>query len=96
ATGALRSAGQRLADLMTPTVRLGVTGLARSGKTVFITALVRALLTGGRLPYFAAMAEGRIERTFLEPQPDDAIPRFAYEDHLADLAGDPPRWPEST
>ena len=81
---------------MTPTVRLGVTGLARSGKTVFITALVRNLVAGGRLPYFAAMAEGRIARAYLEPQPDDSVPRFAYEEHLAELASDPPQWPEST
>jgi predicted YcjX-like family ATPase len=96
AAAALREAGARLSDLMTPTVRLGVTGLARSGKTVFITALVRNLLAGGRLPFFAAMAEGRIARAFLEPQPDDRVARFAYEEHLAELAGDPPRWPEST
>ena len=81
---------------MTPTVRLGVTGLARSGKTVFITALVRNLVAGGRLPFFAAMAEGRITRAYLEPQPDDSMPRFAYEEHLAELAKDPPQWPEST
>ena len=77
-------------------MRLGVTGLARSGKTVFITALVRNLVAGGRLPYFAAMAEGRIARAYLEPQPDDRVPRFAYEEHLAELAADPPQWPEST
>src|SRR5262245_11223933 len=81
---------------MTPTLRLGVTGLARSGKTVFITALVRNLVSGGRLPFFAAMAEGRIARAYLEPQPDDRVARFAYEEHLADLSADPPRWPEST
>ena len=80
----LRSAGAILLDLMTPTLRLGVTGLARSGKTVFITALVRSLVAGGRLPFFAAMAEGRIARAYLEPQPDDRVPRFAYEEHLAD------------
>ncbi len=28
--------------LVAPTVRLGVTGLSRSGKTIFITALVNA------------------------------------------------------
>jgi hypothetical protein len=93
---ALRGAGAALLDLMTPTVRLGVTGLARSGKTVFITALVRSLVSGGRLPYFTAMADGRVLRAFLEPQPDDAVPRFAYEEHLAQLAMDPPQWPEST
>ena len=96
ATAALREAGGRLADLMTPTLRLGVTGLARSGKTVFITALVRSLVSGGRLPFFAAMAEGRIARAYLEPQPDDRVARFAYEEHLADLGADPPHWPEST
>jgi uncharacterized protein len=96
AAAALREAGGRLADLMTPTVRLGVTGLARAGKTVFITALVRNLVSGGRLPFFAAMAEGRIARAYLEPQPDDRVARFAYEEHLADLAADPPQWPEST
>jgi uncharacterized protein len=96
AAAALREVGGRLADLMTPTLRLGVTGLARSGKTVFITALVRNLVSGGRLPFFAAMAEGRIARAYLEPQPDDRVPRFAYEEHLADLRADPPRWPEST
>jgi uncharacterized protein len=94
--GVLRNTGAYISDLMTPTVRLGVTGLARSGKTVFITALVRNLISGGRLPFFSAMAEGRILRVYLEPQPDDAVPRFAYEEHLADLAKDPPEWPDST
>ena len=97
ATGAaLREAGGYLADLVTPTVRLGVTGLARSGKTVFIAALVRNLTLGGRLPFFSVASEGRLIRAYLEPQPDDAIPRFTYEDHLAALARDPPVWPEST
>jgi predicted YcjX-like family ATPase len=93
---ALRNAGTALLDLMTPTVRLGVTGLARSGKTVFITALVRNLLAGGRLPFFAAMAEDRISRVYLEPQPDDSVPRFAFEEHLGEFAKDPPQWPQST
>jgi predicted YcjX-like family ATPase len=96
ATAALREAGGRIADLMTPTVRLGVTGLARAGKTVFITSLIRNLAAGARLPFLSAMAEGRISRAFLEPQPDDRVARFAYEEHLSDLARDPPQWPEST
>jgi uncharacterized protein len=96
AVEALRNAGAFVGELATPTLRLGVTGLARAGKTVFITALVRNLVAGGRLPFFSALAEGRITRAYLEPQPDDAVPRFAYEEHLARLAEDPPRWPEST
>ncbi len=81
---------------MQPTIRLGVTGLARAGKTVFITALIHNMLAGGRLPFFGPWAEGRIRRAYLEPQPDDAVPRFDYERHLNDLKSDPPTWPEST
>ena len=47
AADAFRSAGDFAADLVNPTIRLGVTGLARSGKTVFITALVHNLIAGG-------------------------------------------------
>ena len=90
------STGSLLSDLFTPTLRLGVTGLARSGKTVFITALIRNLVSGGRLPFFDASAEGRIRSAYLEPQPDDAVPRFDYEAHIAALGRDPPEWPEST
>ena len=80
----------------TPTLRLGVTGLSRSGKTVFITALIHNLLTGGRLPGFAAMTEGRFIGARLAEHPDAGVPRFAYEQHLAALTGKEPHWPEST
>jgi len=83
------------AGLINPTVRLGVTGLSGAGKTVFITALVQHLLHGGRLPVFEALAGGRIARARLEPQPDDAVPRFDYERHLDALTQER-RWPEST
>ncbi len=45
-----------------PTVRLGVTGLSRAGKTVFITALIHGLTRGGRFPVFEPFATGRIAR----------------------------------
>jgi uncharacterized protein len=93
---ALHRAGLLLTDMMTPTLRLGVTGLSRAGKTVFITALIRNLVSGGRLPFFGPEADGRIERAYLEPQPDDAVPRFDYEGHLEILGEDPPQWPDST
>jgi predicted YcjX-like family ATPase len=94
--GLARSAGALAEGWISPPVRLGVTGLARAGKTVFITALAHNLIRGGRLPFFAAGAQGRLIRAFLEPQPDDDVPRFAYEDHLATLTAAPPDWPEST
>lgn len=77
-----------------PVLRLGVTGLARAGKTVFITALVANLLDRGRMPQFPGLA--RVEAAFLQPQPHVTIPRFDYEAHLAALTGPEPRWPEST
>ena len=79
-----------------PVLRLGVTGLSRAGKTVFITGLVANLLDRGRMLQLSAQAQGRIEAVYLQPQPDDTLPRFAYEDHLAALTGDDPRWPQST
>lgn len=82
-------------DLAVPNLRLGVTGLARAGKTVFITALVHNLIHGGRLPVFNAAAGGRLTRAFLQPQPDDAVPRFDYEAHVAALLEDR-LWPQST
>ncbi|MEW9805412.1 YcjX family protein [Mesorhizobium sp. ZMM04-5] len=78
-----------------PSLRLGVTGLSRAGKTVFISALVHNLIHGGRLPLFDAQKSGRIARAFLEEQPDDAVPRFQYEDHVAALVDDR-TWPDST
>lgn len=82
-------------NAVTPTLRLGVTGLARSGKTVFITSLVHNLIHGGRLPLFSAGSGGRITEAFLQPQPDDAVPRFEYEEHVRTLLDDR-LWPEST
>jgi hypothetical protein len=91
-----RNIGDLTRGFVEPTVRLGVTGLARSGKTVFVTALVHNLMAQGRMPFFDAVAQGRVLRAYLEPQPDDQVPRFDYERHMADLTATPPRWPEST
>ena len=77
-----------------PVVRLGVTGLSRAGKTVFITSLVANLLERGRMVQF--QPGSRISSVVLQPQPDMTLPRFAYEDHLAALTADAPHWPEST
>ncbi len=77
-------------------VRLGVTGLSRAGKSVFITSLVANLLAPGRMPQLTVAATGALQASFLQPQPDDTVPRFAYEQHLNALLSDPPRWPEST
>ncbi|TFL19075.1 YcjX family protein [Jannaschia formosa] len=84
----------RVTDVFDPTVRLGVTGLSRAGKTVFITSLVANLMDRGRMAAFSPSA--RIETAFLQPQPDDTIPRFDFERHLASLTSREPRWPDGT
>src|SRR3984885_5148263 len=81
--------------LFNPTMRLGITGLSRAGKTVFITALIHGLTRGGRFPVFEPLASGRIARAYLAPQPDDAVPRFNYERHVRTLI-DERAWPNST
>ncbi|HEY0293326.1 MAG TPA: YcjX family protein [Hansschlegelia sp.] len=91
-----RSLADAAASTLDPTIRLGVTGLSRAGKTVFLTALVQALVHGGRLPAFRAYAQGRIAGARLAPQPDDAVPRFEVETHLRALTGPDRTWPEST
>lgn len=104
-------AARSLADYVSGTgLRLGVTGLSRSGKTVFLTALVHHLTRLSKssaadprrtFPVFRVHAENHFTRAILEPQPDDAVPRFAYEQHLAALTGGAEgpghrHWPEST
>jgi len=92
--------GDRLATvneaLFEPTLRLGVTGLARAGKTVFITSLVSNLLDRGRMSQLHAQSEGRIARVYLQPSPDVAVPRFDYERNRARLLGPAPTWPVAT
>ncbi len=58
-------------------LRLAVTGLSRSGKTAFITALVNQLLnihTGARLPLLSAAREERLLGVKRVPQRDFGIP----------------------
>jgi len=79
-----------------PVIRLGVTGLSRAGKTVFITSLVANLMDRGRMPQLVAAADGAIRTAYLQPQPDDTVPRFDYEAHLARLTAPEPSWPDGT
>jgi len=92
---AARSLIEFSGHLFDPTIRLGVTGLSHAGKTVFIAALVHGLLRGGRFPVFEALATGRVAGAHLAPQPDDAVPRFDYENYVNALVTER-RWPAST
>ena len=50
-----------------PVIRLGVTGLSRAGKTVFITSLVANLMDRARMPQLVANADGRIVAAYPQP-----------------------------
>ncbi len=82
--------GDRLVDRH---VRLAVTGLRRSGKTVFTTALVHHLLDGHDLPFVAAVHEGRYQGARLLPVGGTAFP---FERFRRVLGDDTPDWPAAT
>ncbi len=98
-TDEARIAFDNMADyavsLGAPPLRLGVTGLSRAGKTVFITALVHNLIHGGRLPMFGPWRGRRLIGAELTPQIHADVPTFDYRGHVRKLT-DARLWPEST
>ncbi|MEM1285729.1 MAG: YcjX family protein [Pseudomonadota bacterium] len=90
-----QSLGASVSDALIPSLRIGVTGLSRAGKTVFLTALLHQLLHEGRLPALKAHRSGRLIGARLSPQPDDDVARFALEEHLHKLIHER-AWPQST
>ena len=78
------------------TIRIGVTGLARAGKTAFLTSVAANLLAAGAgLPVLPSLA-GRVRRVSLAPAGASFLPRFDHPAHLAALDADPPHWPART
>jgi predicted YcjX-like family ATPase len=91
----------QLAELpVTRRLRVGVTGLARAGKTALLTSVAANLLAqadgNNVLPALAARLAGRTFQVTLAPAGAADLPRFDYAAHLAALAADPPRWPART
>lgn len=93
------------------TLRLAVTGLSRSGKTVFLVSLISNLLAmargvdGQRLDTLPRLAKhladeqghSRLLKIEIESTGVQRIPRFAYESLRDGLArGDEPAWPPFT
>ncbi|KTD89861.1 YcjX family protein [Pseudoalteromonas sp. H71] len=82
-------------------VKLAVTGLSGSGKTAFITALVKQLTTQANdknLPFFDVMREHRHIATKVVPQEALNVPTFDYTRALNSLlpSDGEPKWPAST
>src|SRR5438445_12843158 len=80
------------------TVWLAVTGLSRSGKTVFITSLIHNLLSSlhnpNRMPLLGVVGERRLIAANLEPGRANRLPQFPYLANIEKMAS--PDWPERT
>ncbi|MEM8950952.1 MAG: YcjX family protein [Pseudomonadota bacterium] len=78
------------------TVRLAVTGLRQSGKTVFITTLAHHLLQGQELPFFTPVKQKRLMGARLLPPYVGDPPPFPFEASRAALSAETPSWPAPT
>ena len=91
--GGLDALAERALDR---SIRLAVTGLSRSGKTVLNTTLVHHLLGGHELPFLEAVHSGRyLGARLLPPRPGDP-PAFPFERMRASLTAPTPQWPKPT
>jgi predicted YcjX-like family ATPase len=72
-------------------MRIAVTGLSRSGKTVFITSLINQLISGKRLNSL-----GKDFVTRIVPPDGDELPEFEYKAILQGVRDSSPLWPKST
>ena len=78
------------------TLRLAVTGLRGSGKTVFITTVVHHLLQSRELPFLRAAHEDRLLGAKLLPPREGDPPPFPFAQARAALSAATPSWPAAT
>jgi predicted YcjX-like family ATPase len=88
-----------LSEIAGSTVWLAVTGLSRSGKTVFTTSLIHNLLSAAhnpnRMPLLDVVGERRLISANLEGARAQALPQFPYRRNIAMMSGDA-GWPRPT
>src|SRR5215831_19994232 len=80
------------------TMWLAVTGLSRSGKTVFVTSLIHNLLScahnPNRMPLLGVVGEQRLIAATVESTRPNRLPQFPYADNIEKMAI--PDWPART
>lgn len=90
---------------MSKKISIGVTGFARSGKTVFICAFIQALLTGeawsqrrgqGPLARFAPFERGQIKSVKVKTSQRTDLPQFPFKKVRESLTGVSSAWPQPT
>jgi len=76
-------------------IKLAVTGLSRSGKSVFITSLINQLISGKKIErVFRSRGKEFVAR--VRKLKDDKTQEFDYLSILEDFRGEKPKWPPST
>lgn len=91
-----------LDDLMARRLAVGVTGLSRAGKTVFVTSLVHTLLRADAdapespLRGFDPFDDGRLIGGVVRHDANATIPEFPYRKAVDAITGETPAWPEPT
>ena len=76
------------------TIKIAITGMSRSGKTVFLTSLINQLIANDKLPYL----NDKLGRSFVARllPPDSVYMRFDYYNKLNAFRNHTPKWPKST
>ena len=77
---------------------LGITGLSQSGKSTFVTSLIDQLINykTSSLSGFAPVLEKRLVGVKLLPLSNKNIHNFPYQESIAGLKQQYPKWPSST
>ncbi len=76
------------------TIKVAITGLSRSGKTVFLTSLINQLIANDKLPYLNEKLKRPFTARLLPP--DSVYMRFDYYNKLRAFRSCVPKWPKST
>ncbi len=78
----------------TKTIKVAVTGLSRSGKSVFLTSLINQLIANDKLPFL----HDKLNRDFVARllPPSSIYTRFDYYSKLKAFRAKDPKWPKAT
>ncbi len=76
------------------TISIAVTGMSRSGKTVFLTSFINQLLANDKLPYLNEKLQRPFTARLLPP--DSHYMRFDYFSKLRAFREKSPTWPKAT
>jgi predicted YcjX-like family ATPase len=81
-------------------INLAVTGLSRSGKTVFITSLIHNLMSAlhqpYRMPLLAAIRDRRLIAARIAGGKTTSVKHFPYQRNIERMAATPADWPSPT